>query len=139
MEEFFNKLGKEIIDTGKDVLEKSKELGNTAKLHAAIMNEERKIKEQYKRIGEAYYKLHHEDYEDEFTVMVSKINQAKEKVKEYQKELAKQKEVKEEEKEVVKAAPSETQGEDEDIIDFEFVKESKETKEDLDNDFSDEE
>lgn len=57
---FFDDLGEGITEATKDVGEKAKELGITAKIHGNIKVEELKVQEQYYKLGKAYYAQYRE-------------------------------------------------------------------------------
>lgn len=130
MERFFDKMQQSVMTVSKEVIGKSKDLGNEAKIRATIIAEERKIKEQYKAIGEIYYKLHKDNHEDAFQVMVDKIKRSEKVINQAKKELYKDKPA----KEYVKTEPCDSQSEQEDVIDYQFVE--KETEVDDNQDTS---
>ncbi len=53
--EFFEKLGDTILNAGKDVTQKAKDVSGIAKLKLDIRSKEDFIKEQYIHLGKAYY------------------------------------------------------------------------------------
>lgn len=122
MDRFFDRMEEGLRSASKEVIEKSKELGSEAKIRTTIMSEERKIKEQYRIIGEVYYKLHKEDAEDAFKVMINKIRQSEKVICQAKKDLTKIRP----EKEVVKAEPCEGEAGDDGVIDYQFVDGNKE-------------
>lgn len=88
--DIFNKMGEELTNAGIGIAKVTKEMTENAKLHASITAEEAKIREQYRIIGEKYYKqcknteqeeLLSEEYREAFDkIAISKwkINEAKE-------------------------------------------------------------
>ena len=55
MSDFFKKVGETITETGKSVSEKTKQVGNVAKLNAKIIASEHSISENYVILGKYYY------------------------------------------------------------------------------------
>ena len=55
MSDFFKKVGETISETGKSVSEKTKQVGNVAKLNAKIISSEHYISENYTILGKYYY------------------------------------------------------------------------------------
>ena len=55
MSDFFKKVGETISETGKSVSEKTKQVGNVAKLNAKIIASEHSISENYTILGKYYY------------------------------------------------------------------------------------
>ena len=55
MSDFFKKVGETITETGKSVSEKTKQVGNVAKLNAKIISSEHSISENYTILGKYYY------------------------------------------------------------------------------------
>ena len=55
MSDFFKKVGETLTETGKSVSEKTKQVGNVAKLNAKIISSEHSISENYTILGKYYY------------------------------------------------------------------------------------
>ena len=77
---FFNELGKKITQTSQDVMQKTKEMADIAKLNSAISDEERKIENLYTQIGQLYVSLHNQDEEPDFAQLLSELQTANEKI-----------------------------------------------------------
>ena len=71
----------------QDAVDKAKEIGGIAKLHAMIKAEEAKKQEQYYRLGRKYYELYKDTPEMELVDFVDKLTACDEKIKEYTKQL----------------------------------------------------
>ena len=80
---------KEIQKFVETAIEKAKELGGTAKLHALIKAEEAKKQEQYYRLGRKYYQLFKDAPEKDLNVYVQKLKASDEKIAELKEELKK--------------------------------------------------
>ena len=52
---FFDELGKKISDASQDVMQKGKEMADTAKFNSMIHDEEKKITAVYSKIGKKYF------------------------------------------------------------------------------------
>ncbi len=61
MNDIIKKFTDTITETGKNVGEKTKQVGNTAKLNAKIIASERSISENYTLIGKYYYDTYKEN------------------------------------------------------------------------------
>ncbi len=59
--EFFEKLGDTIVNVGKDVTQKAKDVSGIAKLKLDIKSKEDFIKEQYIELGKVYYEMHKDE------------------------------------------------------------------------------
>ena len=80
---------KEISKFVENAIEKAKELGGTAKLHALIKAEEAKKQEQYYRLGKKYYQLFADTPEKDLNVYVQKLKASDEKIAELREQLKK--------------------------------------------------
>ncbi len=80
---------KEISKVVEIAIDKAKELGGTAKLHALIKAEEAKKQEQYYRLGKKYYQLFADTPEKDLSVYVDKLKKCDEKIAELKEELKK--------------------------------------------------
>ena len=54
---FFDDLGKKLSDASQDVMQKGKEMADTAKFNAQIHDEEKKISAVYSKIGKKYFEV----------------------------------------------------------------------------------
>ena len=84
---FFDELGKKISDASQDVMQKGKEMADTAKFNSMIHDEEKKITAVYSKIGKKYF----EDFKDApaegFKEFVDEIHAAQAKIAEIQEKL----------------------------------------------------
>lgn len=76
----------------QDAVDKAKEIGGIAKLHAMIKAEEAKKQEQYYRLGRKYYELYKDTPEMELVDFVDKLAACDAKIKEYRKQIKKEQE-----------------------------------------------
>ncbi len=86
MEDYSNDLSKFV----QEAVDKAKELGSIAKLHAQIKAEEAKKQEQYYRLGRRYYELYKETPEMDLVEYIDKLAACDEKIKEYREMLKKE-------------------------------------------------
>ena len=78
---------KDITRFVENAIEKAKELGGTAKIHALIKAEEAKKQEQYFRLGRRYYKLFKDSPEQDLLVFVDKLKACDRKIEELKESL----------------------------------------------------
>lgn len=84
---FLDNLGKKVTEAGQKTIQKTKELSEISKLNSIISDEEKRINNFYSQIGKLYISLHHDDCEEDFSGMISMIDESETKIKEYQKEI----------------------------------------------------
>lgn len=84
---FFDDLGKKVTEAGQKTLQKTKDLSDTARLHAMISDEEKRINDMYFQVGRLYVSRHWTDYEADFSGMFGVIADADQKIRQYQKQL----------------------------------------------------
>ena len=85
---FFDNLSRKVSEAGQKTIAKSKELVDTAKFNSMISDEEHTIKDTYCMIGERYFSLHRDDYDDEFSQLISTIKTSEQKIEQYRKQIA---------------------------------------------------
>ncbi len=73
MSDIIKKITDTITETGKNVGEKTKQVGNTAKLNARIMSSERSVSENYTLIGKYYYDTYKNNPDEEIAETVNAI------------------------------------------------------------------
>lgn len=73
MSDFLKKVGETITETGKSVGEKTKQVGNAAKLNAKIISSERSISDNYTILGKYYYDTHKDTPDEEVVETVNAI------------------------------------------------------------------
>ena len=78
---------KDISKFVENAIEKAKELGGTAKIHALIKAEEAKKQEQYYRLGRKYYQLFKDTPEKDLMLYVDKLKACDEKIAELKESL----------------------------------------------------
>lgn len=77
--DFFEKLGDTIVNVGKDVTQKAKDVSGIAKLKLDIKSKEDFIREQYMELGKAYYERH-KDVTVEEQARFDQIKEASEEI-----------------------------------------------------------
>lgn len=71
----------------QDAVDKAKELGTIAKLHAQIKAEEAKKQEQYYKLGKKYYELFKDAPEKDLVQFVEKLKASDEKIEQLKEEI----------------------------------------------------
>ncbi len=87
MSDIFKKIGDTITETGKTVGEKTKQVGNTAKLNARIISAERSISDNYTIIGKYYYEKHKNEPDEDIAETVNAVTASIEAIESYKSEL----------------------------------------------------
>ena len=81
---------KEITRFVENAIDKAKELGGAAKLHAMIKAEEAKKMEQYYRLGRKYYQLFGDTPDKALHLYVEKLKASDERIADLKEELNKE-------------------------------------------------
>ena len=76
MHDVFEKISKTVTDTGKVVTEKTKQIGEVAKLNARIVSSEHTISENYAILGKIYYEIAKENPDEKAVEAVNAITAA---------------------------------------------------------------
>ena len=84
---FFDELGKKISDASQDVMQKGKEMADTAKFNSMIHDEEKKITAVYSKIGKKYFEDFKNAPAEGFKEFVDEIHAAQAKITEIQEKL----------------------------------------------------
>ena len=84
---FFDELGKKISDASQDVMQKGKEMADTAKFNSMIHDEEKKITAVYSKIGKKYFEDFKNAPAEGFKELVDEIYAAQAKIAEIQEKL----------------------------------------------------
>mgnify|MGYP000945981940 CR=1 FL=1 len=84
---FFDELGKKISDASQDVMQKGKEMADTAKFNSMIHDEEKKITAVYSKIGKKYFEDFKNAPAEGFKDFVDEIHAAQAKIAEIQEKL----------------------------------------------------
>ena len=77
---FFDELGKKISDASQDVMQKGKEMADTAKFNSMIHDEEKKITAVYSKIGKKAPAEGFKEFVDEIHAAQAKIAEIQEKL-----------------------------------------------------------
>ncbi len=80
---FFDDISKKLSQAGQ----KSKDHSEVSRLSNQIANEERNVNNAYCQIGKLYLSMHPNDYEDDFTNMITYITEAEGRISEYQEQI----------------------------------------------------
>lgn len=80
-------IGKKVSDAGQKTLLKTKEISGTARINGLIAEEERKLDHTYYQIGKLYVSLYGKNCIEEFSGMVSAVEESEQKIREYQKQI----------------------------------------------------
>ena len=84
---FFDELGKKISGASQEVVQKGKEMADTAKFNSMIHDEERKISAVYGKIGKKYFEDFKNAPTEGFKDFVDEIHAAQAKIAEIQEKL----------------------------------------------------
>lgn len=84
---FFDELGKKLSDASQDVMQKGKEMADTAKFNSQIHDEEKKITAVYGKIGKKYFEVFENAPSEEFKAFIEEIHAAQAKIAEIQEKL----------------------------------------------------
>ena len=84
---FFDDLGKKLSDASQDVVQKGKEMADTAKFNSQIHDEEKKITAVYGKIGKKYFEVFENAPSEEFKAFIEEIHAAQAKIAEIQEKL----------------------------------------------------
>ena len=84
---FFDELGKKISGASQEVVQKGKEMADTAKFNSMIHDEERKISAVYGKIGKKYFEDFQNAPAEGFKDFVDEIHTAQAKIAEIQEKL----------------------------------------------------
>ena len=72
---FFDDLGKKLSDASQDVMQKGKEMADTAKFNAQIHDEEKKITAVYSKIGKKYFEVFENAPSEDFKAFIDEIHE----------------------------------------------------------------
>ena len=84
---FFDELGKKISGASQEVVQKGKEMADTAKFNSMIHDEEKKITAVYGKIGKKYFEDFQNAPAEGFKDFVDEIHAAQAKIAEIQEKL----------------------------------------------------
>ena len=87
MSDIIKKITDTITETGKNVGEKTKQVGNTAKLNAKIISSERSVSENYTLIGKYYYDTYKENPDAEISDAVNAVTASLETIAEMKEQI----------------------------------------------------
>lgn len=84
---FFDKLSKTVTEASQKTIAKTKELADTSRLNSMISEQEKIINNQYIQIGKLYVSTHKDNFEDDFSGMITAIADAEAKIRDYKKQI----------------------------------------------------
>lgn len=84
---FFDAIGKKIVQTGQDTVQKTKNMTESLKLSGQISDEEKGITQLYTKIGETYFALHEGDPEEPMAAFVREIQAARVRIQSYAEQI----------------------------------------------------
>lgn len=87
--DFFDKLGDTLVNAGRDVSQKAKDLSGTAKLNMDIKSREDFIQKQYAEIGRLYYEAHRGEADAEFVQQMAIVTEAYDAIARMREEILK--------------------------------------------------
>lgn len=87
MSDFFKNVKETLTETGKTVGEKTKQVGNAAKLNAKIISSEHSISDNYTILGKYYYDTYKDNPDESVAETVNSITASLETIKEMKSQL----------------------------------------------------
>lgn len=84
---FLDDLGKKISQAGQNAVQKTKDMTETARIKSLISEEEKTLNNHYYRIGKLYVAKHLEDFESDFSDLISEVWKSETKIRDYRKQL----------------------------------------------------
>ena len=87
MSDIFKKIGETITETGKTVGEKTKQVGNAAKLNAKIISSEHSISDNYVILGKYYYDTYKNNPDEDVAETVNAITASIDAIEEMKSQL----------------------------------------------------
>lgn len=84
---FFDDFGKKLTQAGQSVVNKTKEVGEIAKVSLAVAEEEKNLTNLYCQLGKLYLQLHADDYQEGLAQTVEDIKTCQAKIDEYRNTL----------------------------------------------------
>ena len=83
----FDNLGRKASAASSKAIQKTKDFSDITRLKAQIDSERNKISDSYFKIGQLYYELHADDYEDSFKPMFEAILGSKQEIAAMEKQI----------------------------------------------------
>ena len=84
---FAEKIGNGIVDVGREVADKAKQVGDTAGLKFKLLEKERELEKEFFQLGVEYFQKHNEDQMCEYS-QVEKIKLLQEEIRGIRDEIA---------------------------------------------------
>lgn len=87
--DFLDKIGETLVNAGKDVKEKARDVSEVAKLKIDIRSKEEFVEKQYAALGKSYYEKHNGESECEEAEQFFLISEALEEIERMKAEVLK--------------------------------------------------
>lgn len=84
--DFFDKLSETLLNAGKDVGQKAKDLSDAARMTMDIRTKEDQVQKMYTAMGKAYYEAHKDDADTE-DISVTQVTEALAEIEKMKKDL----------------------------------------------------
>lgn len=84
---FFDDVSRQVSSCGRMAAKKTRDVSDTVKLNAQVMEEERKVNNLYAQLGRQYYSLHTDREEPEFYDLVNTIRASETKINVLKKQI----------------------------------------------------
>lgn len=84
---FFEEIGVVIGRAGQNTLQKTKSLTEAAKINSNLSDEQKKLSKLYVELGQQYYLLYRNNYDEKFSEIVTRIFEEEQKILEMQQQL----------------------------------------------------
>ena len=80
-------ISKKASETTAKAVQQAKVLSETARLSGLVSTEEKNLESEFAQLGKRYLELHADDYENEFSGIISAIQESKRKIADYQTQI----------------------------------------------------
>lgn len=87
LKNFAEKIGNSIVDVGREVAGKAKQMGDTASLNLKVLEKERELEKEFFQLGVEYFKDHKEDPECEY-IQIERIMVMQSEIRKLRDEIA---------------------------------------------------
>ena len=84
---FFNDISKKISGASQSVAQKGKEMTDSIRINALILEEDKKLSALYATIGKQYISLYKGEYKDEIEAYIKEVNESLHKIDELKAQL----------------------------------------------------
>lgn len=87
MASIFDDISRKITQTGQSAVQKTKDITDIARINSIIFEEEKKIQNLYLQLGKLYATVHADDYESDFTGMMTALHESEASIRQYRQQI----------------------------------------------------